>query len=307
MMRLTIQSLERSGLFSQKTLLYFQNNLGGAAAIDEILDNDNFEWDVDKLNWVLDTIRFYHNKEEQKKILEKVESKLLITKTKNYYHIYDVADSSYIFNSSKIKGSKSIFESTNIQDSFSVLQSQNVKNSSFIYDSTYISDSTIIKDSKNINNSKNILKCVALLDCNNMYLSNSCVDSNYSHHCSNSENLHLCVNCDNAANAILCMNLKGGESSFSGDYFIFNKSVTKRFFDICMSQFNEIFKDISLPLINIQDNKSSFIVEPTQNLNHFYYYKDLPKQFYEWAESLPNYNAQILYNITLNQEILKNL
>ena len=250
-------------------------------------------------------IRFYPDKEEQRNILEKVESKLLIIKTKNYYHIYDVTDSNYVFNSSQIKRSKSVFDSINIDNSFSILRSQNVKNSSFIYDSTYISDSTIIKDSKNINNSHNILKCAALLDCNDMYMSNSCTDSNYSHHCINSENLHLCVNCENTANALLCMNLKGDEHP-DGDYFIFNKLITKKFFDICMSQFAEIFKNISLPLINIQDSKSSFVTEPTQNLNHFYYYKNLPQCFYEWAESLPNYNAQILYNITLNQKILKN-
>jgi hypothetical protein len=156
-----------------------------------------------------------------------------------------------------------------------------------VFGATNVDNAVNVLISKGIYNSTNIYACTNIMNCTEL---RHCENMNFSFFCADSKNLKNCM---------FCIGLENKE------YHIFNQPVGKEQFEIIQKQYVRQTKDLELDYLREQWPCNMLIPElPNLFAYHDKHYLQLDDKFWRWASSIPGYDADLLYRITLNFDLL---
>lgn len=221
------------------------------------------------------------------------------TRSSNYYNCQNIQDSQYIVNSNDVDSSSFVHESADISHCSDVYRCDDATNSSLIFDSQFIYDSEKIFGVTNAVKSCNVLNSARVYNSVNIYSCSDINDCSELRHCNKMEKSFFCADSKNLKNCIFCSNLEDKE------YYIFNKPISKEMFEIILAQYMRQTKDMELDYLREPWPENMLIPSlPNPFAYHNKHYLQINDKFWRWARSVPGYDADLLYNITLNFDAL---
>ncbi len=284
-MNLTVDVLKKAGA-NQFIIDQFNNfNLEGGRPLISIMKSEQMSKDL--LYWI-----FLHLSLEKNELKE-YENILNINNSSGYYMSENLENSFYISKSNDIKNSSYVEESSRVIASTDIRNSKDVEESVMIINSDFCFSSEGVLESKNITNSKYIYNSNFVVNSNSV--SNSSLVTNCSCvvNCTQIEESNFVDSCSNLKHCLFCHKINDKE------FCLFNKEISKNNYEIIERQFERFIK---LPL-NIFYNYDLLNIKYNYDLSKLY--QNLPKNFWEWTKTLPNYDPMILYNITFNSDVLE--
>jgi hypothetical protein len=137
----------------------------------------------------------------------------------------------------------------------------------------------MIADSKSVIDSFSVFDSSEIINCSNVFESYFCKDSMGIKHC------------------MFCQDIEDAE------YCIFNKPIDKKYFELIEKQYLKYLTEL---LDFIRDWPKDLTVRsgetPTRKFDDWYH--SISPRFWKWARTLPNFDAMLLYNITMLPQIL---
>jgi hypothetical protein len=213
------------------------------------------------------------------------------------YRSYNVKNSENIFYSKEIEDSRSVRHSESIRGSAFVTRSMEIECSKNIDHSEFVFSSNNILLGQNVTDSSNIVAGKYIVGSQSVYNGEHIIDSKWIHSSKNLNDCFLCSRCSDLRHAICC-------SQVSGEYMVFNHEVSEADFELIKRQMTTYIQDWQMNLLEPQI-ESEFSWENQKVVTNFSeQYKNLPSRFLRWVHTLPNYDAMILYSITLLPEVL---
>ena len=213
----------------------------------------------------------------------------------NYYNCQNIQDSQYVVNSNGVDSSSFVHESTDVSHCSDVYRCDDVTNSSLVFDSQFVYDSEKIFGVTNAVKSCNVLTSARVYNSANIYVCSDINSCSELRHCDKMENSFFCADSKNLKNCLFCSNLDGKE------YYIFNEPVSKEMFEIILKQYMRQTKDLELDYLREPWPENMLIPSlPNPFAYHNKHYTQLNDKFWRWARSVPGYNVDLLYEITLN-------
>ncbi len=240
------------------------------------------------LLWVREYVNLTEEEEKQ------IDSLLCLeNNTKDVFNSFSVSNSIYIFNSNEIKDSKWVIQSKKITNSERVRDSSVVINSEDICSGIFITNSSKVYSSKNVTNSVNIAKSDFIINSNSILLSKNISNSQIIAMCNDCKNVYFSSGCENLKNSLFCYNIN------NDDYLVFNKKVEPEIFELILSQFQQLCsKEINFIKwdneVVIKNSKIPIDFLPSN-------YLSLDDYFCEWMTTLPGFNSEIAYFLTLKK------
>lgn len=216
----------------------------------------------------------------------------------NYFNCENIQDSCYITNSKDIDNSSFIHDSADVAYSSDIYKSKDVTNSSQIFGSEFVVDSKRVLGANNVSNSSNIIHSNGIYVSRNIYHCENIVRSTELRDCVKITDASFCAGSSNLKNCLFCYDLH------EQDFHIFNQPVDEECFALIKKQY---FRMIEEELPYLQSCWPSSMLIPTMPAPHSYYHKhysNLNDKFWRWVKTIPNYDAQILYKITLNSDLI---
>lgn len=211
----------------------------------------------------------------------------------------DIKDSEYVGHSSFVTNSRFIFSSGKITNSENVLSSNNVKNSNQIFNSTFVFDSDRVSNSHNVNNSCNICMSNYVVNSRSILNADSATNSAYcttfhSQGIKKIKNCYFVSDCNNMVNSLFCHGIADKE------FYLFNQQIEEADYNIIVNQMREILGDWDMKLTTQEWPKEMIPLHfPKENLDISSHYADIPAEFWDWIETLPGFNKQIILKLTL--------
>lgn len=216
----------------------------------------------------------------------------------NYYNCQNIQDSQYVVNSNGVDSSSFVHESTDVSHCSDVYRCDDVTNSSLVFDSQFVYDSEKIFGVINAVKSCNVLTSARVYNSANIYVCSDINSCSELRHCDKMENSFFCADSKNLKNCLFCSNLDGKE------YYIFNEPVSKEMFEIILKQYMRQTKDLELDYLREPWPENMLIPSlPNPFAYHNKHYAQLNDKFWRWARSVPGYNVDLLYEITLNFDL----
>ena len=216
----------------------------------------------------------------------------------NYYNCQNIQDSQYVVNSNGVDSSSFVHESTDVSHCSDVYRCDDVTNSSLVFDSQFVYDSEKIFGVTNVVKSCNVLTSARVYNSANIYVCSDINSCSELRHCDKMENSFFCADSKNLKNCLFCSNLDGKE------YYIFNEPVSKEMFEIILKQYMRQTKDLELDYLREPWPENMLIPSlPNPFAYHNKHYAQLNDKFWRWARSVPGYNVDLLYEITLNFDL----
>ncbi len=291
-MYLTIDKMEEIGSLGQ----FDPNNEGyefmeefypKGAEIMEIMRDSKVP--VSFLHWIY---QYLNINEEEQKLYKKILN--IDEDSEGFYKSEDLSNSQYISYSKKVKDSYIVGNSEQIENSNHVSHSKVVKNSSFIQFSHFCYHSSMVLRSTNVNSSSMITHCGYVVNSHNAIESNFITNCSYVKSSSQINSCHVIDNCVNLRNSLFCYGLRDKE------YYLFNRPIEKEHYELILEQFEDIVRNIQLPIIIYDDENNT--IQRKYNLHKIY--DVMPENFWEWVATLPNYDPKVLYDITFHDSLL---
>lgn len=217
-----------------------------------------------------------------------------IINSNGFWYSENIKDCEYVVKSSNILSSKHIFNSKDVTNSVDVVNSEQVEDSSKIFSSEWISNSTKILSSKNIENSRNICNSTLTIGAANIFNSSNILNSSEIVNSQNITNSTGCMASKNLTNCLFCYDLNDKE------YHIFNTPIDRERFNTYKNQYQKLMQNEELVFVDEWPEELTQAVVPSLDLNLSHYYKNLPDKFWKWARTLPNFDEELFYNITMN-------
>lgn len=216
----------------------------------------------------------------------------------HYYNCQNIQDSQYVVNSNGVDSSSFVHESTDVSHCSDVYRCDDVTNSSLVFDSQFVYDSEKIFGVTNAVKSCNVLTSARVYNSANIYVCSDINSCSELRHCDKMENSFFCADSKNLKNCLFCSNLDGKE------YYIFNEPVSKEMFEIILKQYMRQTKDLELDYLREPWPENMLIPSlPNPFAYHNKHYAQLNDKFWRWARSVPGYNVDLLYEITLNFDL----
>lgn len=217
----------------------------------------------------------------------------------NYYNCQNIQDSNYVVNSNGVDFSSFVHNSTDISHSSDVYKSDDVTNSNQVFESQFIYSSDRIFGVTNADNCVNVLISKGIYNSVNIYACSNIMGSRELRHCEDVSFSYFCADSKNLKDCMFCVGLEDKE------YHIFNQPVTKEKFDIILKQYLHLMDNVELDYLREQWPRDMLIPElPNPFAYHNKHYLQLNDKFWRWARSVPGYNPDLLYQITLNFDLL---
>ena len=217
----------------------------------------------------------------------------------NYYNCHNIQDSQYVTNSDGVDSSSFVHKSTDVSHCSDIYQCDDVTNSSLVFNSQFVYDSEKIFGGTNIVKSCNVLHSARVFNSANIYVCSDINSCSELHHCEKMENSFFCANSMNLKHCLFCTSIEHKE------YQIFNKPVSKDAFEIILAQYMRQTKDIELDYLREPWPENMLVPSLPNPFNwHNKHYQQLSEKFWRWARSVPNYDADLFYEITLNSDLL---
>lgn len=217
----------------------------------------------------------------------------------NYYNCQNIQDSQYIVNSNEVDSSSFVHNSTGISHSTDVFKSDDVTDSLQVFDSQFVYSSKKISGSTNIENSHNILISKGVYNSRNIYACTNVMTSGELRFCEDITASNFCVDSNNLKNCLFCYELKDKE------YYIFNKPIDKERFEVVLKQYQRIMNELELAYLRESWPESMLIPgSPNPHSYFFKHYEQLPDKFWRWVKTVPGYDIDLLYKMTLKFDLL---
>ena len=291
-MYLTYDKLENFGAREELLSFFKKNYPNGANLIDIISNKDLPNQD---LYWLQSGYTF------SSEMNEIVRRKLNITNSKysSIYRSSDIDNSLYIIDSEKVKDSEYIFQSSKIMKCNNVEDSKQVSLSSCVCNSYFVDNSERVLGSNNVTNSNDVYYSNFVLDSKSIVNSHTVSNSSYvsafaKNGSKNITDSYFIMNCSNLKNCLFCEGIKDKE------YYLFNKPFPEKLYGLLVKQMKEVLGDYTMNLSSNWIKGTIPFNTPTINTDFRTRYNNLPKEFWDWVITLPNYDQKVLYNITLN-------
>lgn len=215
----------------------------------------------------------------------------------NYYNCENIQDSQYIVNSQNVDSSSFIHNSNDISYCEDVYKSTDVANSHQIFCSQFINDSKRVSNSRNVIESSNIVNSDAVYVSKNIYECHNIMRCGELRKCINATDSLFCAESTDIKHCLFCYGLVNAE------YYIFNKPVDKDRYEIILKQYLRYMNE-ELSYTREAWPKSMLI----PSLPNFYVYYDkhyqLNYKFWQWIRTIPGFDNELLYTITLNFDLL---
>lgn len=239
-------------------------------------------------------------KEEQELYYDKLD-----INTSNRWTVYEsdkITDSTYISRCSRVKNSAFVFSSEDVLQSDNISACSNIEGSSQIFNSEFVYDSQQVYQSKNITESKNIINSDYVIRSNDVMnaavVTNSfaiqglCIDAT-----KQIQNCGFIIDSINLKNCLFCANVQDKE------YMLFNQPIEPVQFDMIMKQLRGILGDWHAELVKGDWPKETIPLDfPVIQCNVMKQFANLPKAFWRWVVTLPNYDNNILYSIIFQDQ-----
>ena len=162
-----------------------------------------------------------------------------------------------------------------------------------MYSSEKIFGSTSIENSRNVLISKGIYNSRNIYDCTNV------ITSGELRFCEDITASNFCVDSKSLKNCLFCCELNNKE------YYIFNKPVDKERFEIILKQYQRIMGELELDYMREPWPESMLIPSLPSPFPYFNkHYLQLPDKFWRWVQTVPGYDADLLYKMTLNSDLI---
>lgn len=217
----------------------------------------------------------------------------------NYYNCQNIQDSQYIVNSNGVDFSSFVHDSTEVSHSTDIYKSDDVTNSFCVFESQFIYCGEKIFGSTSIENSSNVLISKGIYNSHNIYASSNIIASGELRFCENITTSNFCTNSKKLKNCLFCDELEDKE------YYIFNKPVDKERFEIVVRQYQRIMSGIELDYMREPWPESMLIPSMPSPFSYFNkHYLQLPDKFWKWVQTVPGYDADLLYKMTLNFDLI---
>lgn len=266
---------------------WFETNYPNGTTIDELLDNKRIA--TYYLHWGF--ARFATTPEQKAKYWERVEvddSSRLST-----HSSFKVSNSCFVSNSTRVRDSKYVFDSNDIKNCENVWNSKSVKLSSEIYRSNFVSNSLQIDRGLNITNCANIVNGTMVVECDNCSNITDAIGSRFCDRCDKLRNCYFCESASNLKNCLFCYNIDGGEN------LIYNKPADPAMIEIIVNQIDDVLGDWNWSVVDRWPQDEVPLRAPNARSRFQFYSADpIPELFWDWAVSLPNFDREILVNIT---------
>jgi hypothetical protein len=207
----------------------------------------------------------------------------------------NVTSSMLVSHSSKINQSQQIYHSKEINFSQYIVQSEFVDESKNIANSYFVNNSYDVINGKNIENSNQVVDSTYIINSHGIYSSYNITDCHAIWRSKNLTNCYFCFDCDGISKAMFCCNKQEGE------YMLFNKPVDKTRFEMVQKQ----YKRYALPFITLMEPWNVYNGNIPNILHDFRKHTaNIPASFWEWAKTIPGYDAEVLYSLTFIPQFL---
>lgn len=215
----------------------------------------------------------------------------------------DITKSHYISRSSHIEDSDYVFSSISVFDSELVSSSKNVENSGEIYNSEFVEDCRRISNCRNTVRSNTVVASSFVIDSksvvNSSVVTNSmCVGGLFFGSSKKIDDCAFIDNCENIQHCLFCSGQKDAK------YLLFNQPVEPMQFEMIKKQLERILGNWNMRLVEEWPEMHLHPESPKQMHNVSAQYCELPETFWRWVVTLPNYNPEVLYAITMQDKLL---
>ena len=202
----------------------------------------------------------------------------------------EVINSDNVLHSRHVDNSHYICASKKVSNSEVIQSGREVKNSQWIFDGKYIENSQKVFCSNAVVNSFNISKSEQVGDCTNILESKRIKNSSFITDSADIENSYFLNNCQNISNGLFCDGINERK------HCLFNIAVTEEIFEQTKKDLLALLKNWEMSLVPNWGKKKIPLDFPLAAEPEMYY-KKLPSEFFNWVQTLPGYDEDILFNI----------
>lgn len=287
-MRITVELLQKHGS-CEKGIKYIEQNFPNGIEMIDIIQHPNVE--VEFLHWGREHLGY--SPEE----LAAYEKACNVINSNNYWYSSNLYNSNFIVKSDDIKNSNRIFYSNDIEASNDIVSCETITSSNQIFISSIVDNCSHIFHSINIGNSKNVLFSQMISRSKNIHGSKNIFTSSEIIKSERVTDSYFCQNCKNIKHCMFCENLEDAE------YYIFNQPVDKERFEFLVEQYKR-FMQYDLNFVSFWPEDLIKAYSPAVIVKFNEWYKTISTKFWKWVRTIPNFDSMLLYNITMNPEIL---
>ena len=269
---------------------YFLKNFPDGAEVMEILDDKNIPTEV--VLWGLEKLAL----SEQE--IARANEVLNNNNSSNFYCCSNLDDSEYITYGDFVNNSRFVHNSKHINDCQDVVNSEDINNSTQVFNSEFVVNSSKILQGRNVRDGHNVIGSTSIIESTNIYGSSNILGSSEIYKCQNITDSSFCANSNNLTNCLFCNNLQGAE------YHIFNQPIDERRYRAFVEEYKKLMEGVLLSYVKSWPAEIISKFAPKDHIRWDKYYLSIPERLWKWAKTIPNYNKDILYTITLDPQFL---
>lgn len=289
-MKLTSDWLQQQGACGEG-LQYFEANFPNGTTLLDILNRKDIP--TSYVYWGVLAIGFSNDPIIAEKEVAAYNACLHLDNSTSVFQSSRVRDSHMVSNSHIVNASQYIYSSDKVKHSANVCSSSVVEDSDGIYNSKFVYGSKEILYSTNITGSENVINTNYAVSCNNVMDSNLTTRVKDSRKCRNVNDSAFCINVEDSSDCLFCCGTKGRQ------YIIFNQPVTAELFGFIMKQYESIMpKHLTYAEPYIKNAAIHQVPKVYYDIRKYYVSIMEDETAMEWIKSLPNFNANLWYNMT---------
>lgn len=215
----------------------------------------------------------------------------------------EVVNSDYVLRSNIVENSNYIFDCEDIINSNNVSYSRVVQSSSQVFDSEFVYQSRCVSNSCNVTESDNIIQSNFVVSSRDIMNATNAIESMFVTDLSPNytKNISFCAfinHCQNLQHCLFCHDINNGE------YLLFNKPISAREYDMIKRQMTNLLNKYGLVFVKKWPIEQIPLDSPRIDRNIERQFAKLPEVFWRWVKTLPGYDPMILYNITMQGNLL---
>jgi hypothetical protein len=277
---------------------WFETNYPNGAELIELINNPKTKREF--LHWGFSHLNT--NEEEKQAYYNRL--KIVDCDVNTIYKCHNITHSDYVVDSNTVEDSSYIFSSSRVEESSNVSNSKIVTSSSCVYNSSFVTNSNKVLGSVNITDSNNIVNSEYVVGSNSVINGNMVTDSYFvgglvQGRCMDVSDSAFIFECKNVRSCLFCTGINDKE------YHLFNKPISEKHYKLIFKQLLDLLEGEEAALTLEWPCCQIPLDIPRVNRNMSEQYEHLPDDFWEWVESLPNYDPWVLYSITFQNRLIK--
>ena len=227
------------------------------------------------------------------------ESILKIMNSDHFFECDNIDDCHFIANCSRAQSAQYSYHSTDLKNCSGIQESSKIELSSIVYRSQKVKESRIIVNSNNIQNSEYISSSSYTIGSNNVFDSSLVTNSSFVLKSNNLKDCGFVQQLTDCQSCLFCNNIKNEQ------FALFNKKIDPTQWQFIYDDFHDTFNQLHFNLftpwdVSIVDGAPLCYITPNKLFETV-----LTDEIMHWIKHLPNYNSDILYQITFHPTFLE--